>query len=107
MLRWTERAIADLFAIGEFIAADDPLAARLWLARLRRRAQDAAALPRAARAVPELGRDDVREVFVRRYRIVYRADADGIVVLTVFEGHRSWSALDPDTPAREPERGDR
>jgi len=103
MLRWTERAVADLFAIGEFIAADDPLAARLWLARLRRRAQDAAALPRAASVVPELGRDDVREVFVRRYRIVYRVVTEGIVVLTVFEGHRSWSPLDPEAAASDPD----
>lgn len=29
-----------------------------------------------------------RTVLVRTYRIVYRVDGDGIVVITVFEGHR-------------------
>ncbi len=38
--------------------------------------------------VPELGRDDVREVFLRSYRIVYRVGEDTVDVLTVFEGHR-------------------
>jgi len=38
--------------------------------------------------VPEFGRDDVREVFVRTYRIVCRMLPDEIHVLTVFEGSR-------------------
>jgi hypothetical protein len=35
-----------------------------------------------------LGRDDLREVVVRRYRIVYQLAPGGIVVLAVFESHR-------------------
>lgn len=38
--------------------------------------------------MPELGRVDIREVFLRTYRIVYQVDASSIVVLTVVEGHR-------------------
>ena len=38
--------------------------------------------------VPEYGADDVREVFLRTYRIIYRIDAGSIIVLTVLEGHR-------------------
>ena len=96
MIRWTERAVADLMAIGDYIAADKPEAARAWVERIRERAAVAAEAPRAGRVVPELGRDDVRETFLRSYRIVYRVVADGIVVLTVFEGHRLLGSLDPD-----------
>ena len=53
-------------------------------------------MPRMGRVVPEIARDDVREVFQRTYRIVYRVVDDGIVVLTVFEGHRRLGKLDPD-----------
>lgn len=88
MIRWTERAVADLIAIGEYIAADKPDAARRWVERLRHQASVAAELPLAGRRVPEIERDDVRETFLRSYRIVYRVEADGITVLTVFEGHR-------------------
>ena len=96
MLRWTRRAAADLMAIGEHIAADDPAAARVWVEKLRQRAVRASKLPRAGRVVPEIARDDVREVFQRTYRIVYRIVVDGIVVLTVLEGHRLLGELDPD-----------
>lgn len=83
-------------AIGDAIANDDPVAARGWVERLRGAAVAASAMPNAARVVPEVGRVDVREVFVRSYRIVYRVAEEGIVVLTVFEGHRRLGELDAD-----------
>jgi len=41
-----------------------------------------------------LAPDDVREIFLKSYRIVYRLRDEGIDVLTVFEGHR----LFPENP---------
>jgi toxin ParE1/3/4 len=96
MLRWTERAATDLIAIGDYIAADNPAAARTWVEKLRQRAVKASTVPGSGRVVPEIGRVDVREVFQRTYRIVYRVVDDGIVVLTVFESHRLLGKLDPD-----------
>jgi len=87
-LRWTDCSKRDLLAIGEYIARDNRTAARAWVERLRDRARKAAQAPLTGRVVPELGRDDVREVFLRTYRIVYRVREDEIHVLTVFEGHR-------------------
>lgn len=87
-LRWTRRARRDLLEIGHYIARDKPMAARRWVERLRRRARDAAALPQTGRVVSEIGREDVREVFVNTYRIVYRICEEEIHVLTVFEGHQ-------------------
>jgi toxin ParE1/3/4 len=95
-LRWSQRAARDLVNIGDFIAADDPEAARRWLERLRARTALAAATPLGGRKVPELDRDDVREIFIRTYRLVCRVLPRQIVVLTVFEGHRRFPpAIDP------------
>ena len=87
-LRWSDHARRDLLTIGRYIARDNPPAARGWIEQLRERARLAAENPLTGRVVPELGRDDVREVFLRSYRIVYSVGADAIDVLTVFEGHR-------------------
>ena len=65
MLRWTERAVTDLLAIGDHITADNPAAARAWVETLRQRAAKASRAPGSGRVVPEIGRDDVREVFQR------------------------------------------
>ena len=87
-LLWTERARDDLREIGRYIAHDKPMAASRWLSRLRLAARQAGDMPMLCRKVPEIGRDDVREIQLRTYRIVYRILDDQIHVLTVFEGHR-------------------
>jgi plasmid stabilization system protein ParE len=99
-LRWTDRSKRDLFEIGEYIARDNRAVARRWVQRLRERARKAARTPFAGRVVPEWGREDVREVFLGSYRIVYEVRRDAIHVLTVFEGHRRFPLPDePDSPA--------
>jgi toxin ParE1/3/4 len=85
---WTERARDDLVDIFRFIARDNRKAAERWTARLVEQAELAATTPFGGRVVQELGRNDVREVFLRSYRIIYRVAGDDIQILTVFEGHR-------------------
>lgn len=85
---WTDRALRDLRDIGDFIARDNPRAAERWVETLVRTAESLAALPRSGRVVAELGREDIREVLRRNYRIVYRIRSRTLEVLTVFEGHR-------------------
>jgi plasmid stabilization system protein ParE len=77
-----------LLEIGRFIARDKPDAARRWVTRLRQSALQAVEFPRSGRVVPELGRDDVREIVERGYRSDYRIIGDEIHVLTVFESHQ-------------------
>ncbi|HSN98945.1 MAG TPA: type II toxin-antitoxin system RelE/ParE family toxin [Candidatus Nanopelagicales bacterium] len=91
---WTERSRDDLLGIFRFIARDDRKAAENWIARLVQHAELAATAPLGGRAVPELGRNDVREVFLRSYRIIYRVAGDDIRILTVFEGHRRLRIAD-------------
>lgn len=87
-LVWTDRATTDLEEIGQYIALDDPVAAERWVEVLLATAQRAGELPFSGRRVPEIGRDDIREVLSRSYRIIYRILVDRVEVLTVFEGHR-------------------
>jgi hypothetical protein len=50
----------------------------------------------AVASCPELARSDLREVFVRSYRIVYRVSGDDTRILTIFEGHRRLRFADVD-----------
>jgi plasmid stabilization system protein ParE len=88
-LRWSLRARRDLVEIAAPIAQEDPDAARRWVERLCKRARTVVFQPYGGRRVPELGREEIREVFPSRsYRIVYRVEGDDVHVLTVFQGHR-------------------
>ena len=87
-LQWSQRAARDLRAIGRFIAKDNRAAARRFVETLRLRAGQAASAPWAGRMVPEHGRENIREIIYKNYRIVYLV-GDGVVrVLAVFESHR-------------------
>lgn len=87
-LRWSERSVNDLIAIQKYIAQNNPQTAKKWVTQLRQRARRAAETAMTGRVVPEFNQTDIREVFLGNYRIVYRILDDGILVLTVFEGHR-------------------
>ena len=87
-LKWTETATRDLLSIRRYIAEDNPTAAHNWIVRLRSRAGNAVHAPLAGRKVPEVSRDDVREVIEGNYRIVYQVHDDHVAALTVFEAHR-------------------
>ena len=47
--------------------------------------------------VPELGREDIREVLVWQYRIIHRVERERVVILTVVHGKRRFGMLD-ETP---------
>ena len=56
--------------------------------KLEVRALQAARLPLSGRVVPEFGREDLREVMLKTYRIVCRVERARIVILHVSSGHR-------------------
>lgn len=85
---WMPRAAQDLVEIDEYIAADDPVAAKRWVTKLIAAAERAGKLPMSGAVVRELGRTDVRQVLVGTYRVIYRVVAGAIHVLAVVEGHK-------------------
>jgi addiction module RelE/StbE family toxin len=93
-VRWTPRALEDLIAIARYIAEDNPAAARSHAAKLKERAESVAQFPNRGRVMPEIGRDDVRELLLGHYRIVYRVLEGSCDVLTIFEGHMLFHGFD-------------
>ncbi|MCA9695914.1 MAG: type II toxin-antitoxin system RelE/ParE family toxin [Myxococcales bacterium] len=87
-LIWSPDAIADLQEIVDYIARDKPDAARHWAQTLAALGKQAADLPFAGRRVPEFGRDDLREVIKRGYRVMYRVSDELVEIVAVLEGHR-------------------
>ena len=84
---WAHRARRDLHDIDDFIARDKPEAAARWVNRIITAVERVAVFPNSGRAIPEIGRDDIREIILEDFRIVYQIRDDRIIVLTVFEGH--------------------
>ena len=86
---WTRRAIERLDEIEGFIAGDNPENVKAFVERLIARGGSLSDFHARGRVVPELSNPSIRELLVDNYRIVYRCDFNRIVILTVFEAHRS------------------
>jgi plasmid stabilization system protein ParE len=85
---WSPLAIERLTEAAAFIAHNDRDAAERWISKAFERARQLAQSPESGRIVPELGRQDVREIIYGAYRIIYRRSADAIIILTVRHGRR-------------------
>ena len=87
---WMDEAIADLKSIVLRIAQDNPDAALRWGEKIRQKPLLLSVHPRLGHRFEKLGRDDVRELNVPPYRIIYHVqDASRTVwILAVWHGAR-------------------
>lgn len=94
---WSEPALADLDAIADFIALEDPAAASALVQRVLSHVEQLAAHPASGSQPPELPRSRYREIVEPPCRVFYRYDDDRVFVLYVM---RSQQQLRRDHLAR-------
>ena len=94
-LEWTEPALLDLENLREYIAKDSEYYAARFVARIIDAAGTLQELPRIGRVVPEAEDETIRELLFRNYRIMYRVEADRVLILTVIHGNRDISQRMP------------
>lgn len=82
-LDWSPLADRQVDEVLASIAADDAAAARRWLEELLERVHSLRRFPDAGRVVPELGRDEIRELLVGSYRIIYRHRGDLVEIAVI------------------------
>jgi toxin ParE1/3/4 len=89
ILYWSDIAEADLDDIFDYVARDVPYYAELFVDRLIEAMDMLEDHPRIGRRAPEAGpRDDIRELIVQGYRIIYRVSTEDVHILTVIHGSR-------------------
>jgi toxin ParE1/3/4 len=91
-LSFSPLAVADLEAIGDFIAADSPAAARRFVGELRDRCQRVLGAPLGGQLRPEL-LDGLRSVPFGRYVIFYDVAGDMVTVQRVLHSARDVGTL--------------
>lgn len=77
-----------LDGIYAYIAKDSPRYAQRVVDRIIERAESLILFPRGSAVVPEFAREDVREVFVFHYRIIYVILDERIDILAVLHGSK-------------------
>ena len=85
---WSKRAAQDLDSITAYIAADSPAYAGTVLKNIVNQTKILARFPQAGRKVPEFDDEDIRELVVYSYRIIYRLQDDEALIVAVIHGKR-------------------
>jgi toxin ParE1/3/4 len=85
---WTEPALSDLDAIADYIALDDPEAAKQLVRRIFEHVDQLVDHPNSGSKPPELKGWRYRQIVEPPCRVFYRLDDDRIYVLYVMRGER-------------------
>lgn len=102
LIEWSRRARTDIRDLKAYIAKDSPHYARRFAEQLIASVEKLADFSRIGRPVPEAeGRDDVRELIYRGYRIIYLTRLEQVFIVTIVHGSRDlagketkpWDAL--------------
>ena len=94
-ISWSRRAQHDLRDLHDYIAKDSPFYAKRFVARIIAAVERLAEHPQIGRRVPEAGRDDIRELIFRGYRVVYLTRPDRLDIVTVIHGSRDLAGERP------------
>ena len=83
---WTEPALHDLDAIADYIALDDPQAARGLVQRVFRHVKQLAEHPDSGSRPPEMRQSRYRQIVEAPCRVFYRYDGARVFILYVMRG---------------------
>ncbi|HEY2091882.1 MAG TPA: type II toxin-antitoxin system RelE/ParE family toxin [Thermoanaerobaculia bacterium] len=97
-VRWADSAIAAVAEHVEYIARDSPSYAATLVERSESAAASLFQFPRRGRVVPEYGDETIREIFIDRYRLIYRVRGDDVLIVAFVHGARNFSASLPSIP---------
>jgi addiction module RelE/StbE family toxin len=85
---WSRRALQDLESIAEYIATDSATYAGIVVKKIVSHVKTLAKFPRIGRKGPEFDDENIRELLVYSYRIIYRLQEDAVVIAAVIHGKR-------------------
>ena len=85
---WTELAWRDVESAAAYIAKDSPRYAAALIDAVVIAARSLSKSPERGRIVPESKDASIRELFVKRYRLIYATAPDRVIILAFLHGAR-------------------
>ena len=85
---WSEPALADLEAIADYIALENPAAAAELVQKILAHVAQLAEHPESGTRVPELGRSRYRQLVEPPCRLFYRYDGQWVFIVHVMRTER-------------------
>ena len=92
---WTEPALEDMAGIQAYIAKDSLYYAKQFIERIFEASEKLEDFPELGRNVPEAGdTENIRELLLQSYRIIYLYQTDHVYILAVIHGSRDLAGME-------------
>jgi len=92
-VKWADAAWSDLQNIADYIARDSRYYAASFVREVRNAARSLERFAKKGRVVPEFGDSTVRELFVKKYRLLYKIRGGTVYIIGLIHGARDLSSL--------------
>ncbi len=80
---WSPSAVEQVRDIASYIALDKSAVAVQWVEKIFDSVARLSEFPESGRIVPEISRNEIREIVQGNYRIIYKVKPDEILILVV------------------------
>jgi addiction module RelE/StbE family toxin len=87
---WSPSSLRDVDDIAEFISKDSPEQAAIFIERLIEKTDRLAEYPLSGRIIPEIGKENTREIIYGSYRIMYLIEDKEVWITGIIHGARDW-----------------
>lgn len=87
-VEWSPLADNDLNEIIDYIAQDSLEYALSFYEEVSEKVENLTQFPKMGRIVPELDDPNIRELFFRNYRLIYRILGEKVQIVRLFHGSR-------------------
>jgi plasmid stabilization system protein ParE len=92
MVKWSVPARNDLKQIHDYIAKDSKFYAQNVIQEIVAKTETLTELPEIGRIVPEISDQNIRELIVYSYRLIYEISVAGIEILAIIHGRRDFNS---------------
>jgi addiction module RelE/StbE family toxin len=87
-LIWSEEALEDIESIATYIEKDSPVYAKSVVSKFFEKVELLPDFQKMGRIVPEINQENIRELFIYSYRLIYKIETENIVIIAVVHGRR-------------------
>jgi addiction module RelE/StbE family toxin len=85
---WSEKSLDDLESIATYIEKDSIFYAKSVVTNIFSKVDILLNFPLLGRVVPEYQDENIRELFIYSYRLIYKINKNNIAIVTVIHGKR-------------------
>jgi addiction module RelE/StbE family toxin len=85
---WSQEAIDDMDSIATYIEKDSPAYAKAVVKTFFSKAEILIDFPLLGRIVPEYQNENIRELFIYSYRLIYNIEHNAINIIAIIHGKR-------------------